>query len=80
MAAASEVDNAAVLSDLAKHDSRAFPVDEKVSSEGTRTQALDEVEDDQETPTEYNLATMRRVSDAIPWNAYREFDSSTFSL
>ena len=71
--AALEVDDAVALSDVARHG-RVFPVDEKIPSDDAHnhctTSASDEVDDDLETPTEHDLATMLRVSDAIPWNAY----------
>lgn len=38
------------------------------------TPELDGIHDGLEFPTEEEKATLRRVADTIPWNAYREFD------
>lgn len=37
------------------------------------TPELDGIHDGLEFPTEEEKATLRRVADTIPWNAYREF-------
>jgi hypothetical protein len=61
------------LAEAAKHDS---PDYEKKLSDSIAADSFDN-EDDSiheglEFPTEEELLTLRRVSDAIPWNAYRE--------
>ncbi|KAF8878530.1 peptide transporter PTR2A, partial [Infundibulicybe gibba] len=65
-----------LTSQAEKHDDQ-YKIDrerssvEKVSSEDHDIEReLDGVHDGLEFPTEYERATLRRVSDSIPWNAY----------
>ena len=41
---------------------------------------LDGIHDGLEFPTEEEKATLRRVSDTIPWAAYREYPSAILSF
>ena len=55
----------------AKHDE--FELEKKglAHSETSHDQELDGIHDGLEFPTDEEKATLRRVSDSIPWNAYR---------
>ena len=46
---------------------------ESIPSEKVSEEFHDDVHEGLEFPTEEEIATLRRVSDAIPWNAYRTF-------
>ena len=52
----------------------------KIESTTSHEHELDGIHDGLEFPTEEERLTLRRVSDTIPWSAYREFYLQRASL
>ena len=63
----------------AKHDE--FELEKKglAHSETSHDQELDGIHDGLEFPTDEEKATLRRVSDSLPWSAYCECSSCSLS-
>lgn len=66
---------------VAEHDNDKYFSEKKLSADDVESEIasheLDGIHDGLEFPTDEERATLRRVPDTIPWNAYREFPTES---
>ena len=69
-----------IIAGLAEAKRDEFELEKKGLAPSEASHDLDGVHDGLEFPTEDEKATLRRVSDSLPWSAYREYSRVPSSL